>query len=312
MLMATRKHIFLGLLSAVAVLMGVYFISIGFSSPEDVQRAQVEPVPVNFDGERAYEHVLRQISFGPRTPNSEAHSQTRAYIREVLEADGWYVEEQFFDVNGYPGYNIIAKRSQDSVGRILLGAHYDSRIRADNDPDVNKRNQAVPGANDGASGVAALLELGRTIPEDVGDVWLVFFDQEDNGRLPTWEWIQGSRAFIGGYALNKDAVEAVVILDMIGDADVNIYLEKNSTPEIRAEIWLQAKSLGYDEFFINEEKFAILDDHTPFLEAGIPAVDVIDFDYPYWHTTEDTADKVSPESLQIVGRTMLAWLKMHP
>jgi Zn-dependent M28 family amino/carboxypeptidase len=95
---------------------------------------------------------------------------------------------------------------------------------------------------------------------------------------------------------------------MIGDADLNIYLEKNSNPELSAEIWAQAAALGYDEYFINEEKFSMLDDHTPFLENGIPAVDIIDFDYPYWHTTEDTANKVSVESLQIVGDTMLAWL----
>ena len=120
------------------------------------------------------------------------------------------------------------------------------------------------GANDGASGVAVLLELARTIPMEVDDVWLVFFDLEDNGHLPTWEWILGSRAFVDGYALNPDAV---VILDMIVDADLNIYLEKNSNPELRSEIWAQAQSLGHDNYFINEEKFSILDDHTPFLEA---------------------------------------------
>ena len=98
-------------------------------------------------------------------------------------------------------------------------------------------------------------------------------------------------------------------LRVIGDADLNIYLEKNSDIEIRTEIWAQAEALGYQDIFIPEEKFNMLDDHTPFLEAGMPAVDLIDFDYPYWHTTEDTPDKVSAESLQAVGDTILAWLE---
>ena len=95
---------------------------------------------------------------------------------------------------------------------------------------------------------------------------------------------------------------------MIGDADLDIYLEKNSNPELRAEIWAEAITLGYADIFIPEEKFSMLDDHTPFLQAGMTAIDIIDFDYPYWHTTEDTADKVSKESLQAVGDTMLSWL----
>jgi glutaminyl-peptide cyclotransferase len=101
---------------------------------------------------------------------------------------------------------------------------------------------------------------------------------------------------------------AVVIVDMIGDADLNIFLEKNSDPKIRAEIWSTAENLGYADKFINQEKFSMVDDHTPFLEKGIPAVDLIDFDYPYWHTTQDTPDKVSAESLQAVGNTLLKWI----
>lgn len=276
------------------------------------QRTQTPPVPVNFDGERAYQDVRHQTELGPRLPNSVAHKVTRQWIRATLAENGWFVEEQVFESMGHTGYNIIAKRHANSTGRILLGAHYDNRLFADHDPDLDKRNQALLGANDGASGVAVLLELGRVLPADIDDVWLVFFDLEDNGRIPGWDWILGSRAFVDGYALNNDEIEAAVILDMIGDADLNIYLEKNSNPEIRAEIWKAAKELGYDEHFINEEKFAMLDDHTPFLEAGIPAVDIIDFDYPYWHTTADTADKVSAESLQITGKTILFWLKNRP
>jgi len=274
-------------------------------------RTRSGPAAANFNGERAYQDIRYQTQLGARTPGSEAHTQTRAWIKDELQKAGWQVEEQVFDSLGHRGYNIVASRS-DSAPEIILGAHYDTRIHADHDPDVEKRKQAVLGANDGASGVAALLELARVIPSNLSPsspvIWLVFFDLEDNGNLPTWDWILGSRAFVDGYTLN-DSVQAAIILDMIGDDDLNIYLEKNSDPALRAEIWGVAAKLGYDDHFISQEKYSILDDHTPFLEAGIPAVDIIDFDYPYWHTTEDTIDKVSAESLAIVGETVLAWLE---
>lgn len=303
--MDIRKECFLGMISGIALLTGIFFLRVA-SAPE---RPQPELALVNFDGERAYQGVLHQTSLGARVPNSEAHTQAREWIRAELESAGWYVEEQVFEALGHRGYNIVARREKNSPAKILFGAHYDSRIHADHDPDVDKWKQAVVGANDGASGVAVLLELGRTIPAETDDIWLVFFDLEDNGHLPTWDWILGSRAFVDSYALNPDAV---VILDMIGDSDLNIHLEKNSDLKIRAEIWAQAQALGYEKYFINTEKFGMLDDHTPFLEAGFPAIDVIDFDYPYWHTTEDTADKVSAASLEIVGQTMLAWVKNRP
>jgi Zn-dependent M28 family amino/carboxypeptidase len=200
---------------------------------------------------------------------------------------------------------VIAKQGQGQPW-IILGAHYDSRLLADHDPDVSLRQDPVPGANDGASGVAVLMELARVLPHiQDGQLWLVFFDAEDNGHIEGWDWIMGSRAFAGSL---QDHPQAVVIVDMIGDADLNIHIEANSDQQLSAEIWHRAAALGYDEFFIDSEKYSILDDHTPFLELGIPAVDVIDFDYPYWHTTEDTLDKISADSLQIVGDTLLNWV----
>jgi len=102
--------------------------------------------------------------------------------------------------------------------------------------------------------------------------------------------------------------EGVVIVDMVGDEDLQIYLEANSDESLRQQIWQQAADLGYEDVFINEVRHSMLDDHTPFLELGIPAIDIIDFDYPYWHTTLDTLDKVSAVSLQVVGETLLAWV----
>jgi Zn-dependent M28 family amino/carboxypeptidase len=153
--------------------------------------------------------------------------------------------------------------------------------------------------------VAVLLELARTLPDKTVPLWLVFFDAEDNGRIEGWDWILGSRAFVEEVPMQP---RAVVIVDMIGDADLNIYLEKNSNVKIRGEIWDTAATLGHGDVFINTEKHSMLDDHTPFLEAGLPAVDIIDFDYPYWHTTEDTPEKVSAESLQAVGDTLWHWV----
>lgn len=263
-----------------------------------------EPDSVPFDGLRAYADVQTQVAFGPRTPGSAGHAQIREWMRAELESAGWEVEIRETSRMGHSIYNVIAKRGGDSP-EIILGAHYDTRFFADEDPDPALRNQPVPGANDGASGVAVLLELARTLPDDIAPTWLVFFDAEDNGRIEGWDWILGSRAFVEEVPVRP---RAVVIVDMVGDADLNIYLERNSDPIIRAEIWETAERLGYGEVFINAEKYSMIDDHVPFLQAGIPSVLIIDFDYPYWHTTQDTADKVSPQSLEAVGRTLWRWI----
>lgn len=263
-----------------------------------------EPDSLFFDSSHAYADVQTQVAFGPRIPGSAGHAQVREWMRAELESAGWQVEVHESERMGHPIYNIIAKRNAEPP-QIILGAHYDTRMIADNDPDLEKRTEPVPGANDGASGVAVLLELARSLPADTTPVWLVFFDTEDNGRIEGWDWILGSRAFAEEI---PNQPRAVVIVDMIGDANLNIYLEKNSNVAIRTEIWNTAASLGYGNVFINEEKFSMLDDHTPFLERNIPAVDIIDFDYPYWHTTQDTPDKVSAESLQAVGDTLWHWV----
>ena len=260
--------------------------------------------PVKFDGERAYADVTTQVAFGPRTPGSTGHAEVQRWMRAELEKAGWQVEVQDATMMDHPGQNLIAKRS-DAPPQIILAAHYDTRFFADNDPDTENRTLPVPGANDGASGVAILTELARTLPQDSVPVWLVFFDTEDQGHFNGWDWSLGSHAFVEKL---QSKPQAVVIVDMIGDADLNIYLEQNSDPTIRAEIWNTAARLGYQNNFIPQEKYSMIDDHTPFLDAGIPAVDLIDFDYPYWHTIHDTPDKVSAQSLQAVGDTLLTWV----
>ncbi len=261
----------------------------------------------HFDGQRAYQDILTQMAFGPRTPGSEAHAQTVDWMVRELGQAGWEVEVQELEYQGQPVRNVIAKRGSGAPW-IILGAHFDSRILADQDADSTLSQQPVPGANDGASGVAVLMELARVLPQETAkaqQIWLVFFDSEDQGDLPGWDWIYGSRAFVDRLSGQPDAM---VLLDMIGDADLNVYQEKNSDAELTRQIWQTAADLGYSKQIIATPKFRMLDDHIPFIEKGIPAVDLIDFDYPYWHTGQDTADKVSAESLKVVGETLLVWL----
>ncbi|MBN1230259.1 MAG: M28 family peptidase [Anaerolineales bacterium] len=263
----------------------------------------------SFNPDRAYRDVITQVEFGPRPSESHAHEQLQIWLKQSLEETGLPVYTQSTNILNHEITNIYAVyESTGAEEWVILAAHYDTRMWADQDPEERNHSVGVPGANDGASGVAVLLEIARVLPQlNIGkNVWLVFFDAEDNGRIPGWEWIMGSTYF----AQNLEGTpDQVVVVDMIGDADQNIYYEVSSDSVVREEIWQAADELGYGERFIPQEKFNILDDHRPFLDLGIPAVDIIDFDYPYWHTLEDTVDKVSPDSLEAVGNTLLLWLQ---
>lgn len=274
--------------------------------------------PQLFDGTRAHQHVVAQINFGARPTGSAANRATGDYILTQLKEFGWKTETQEFAYRGVTVRNIIGKRAQGRGAPILIGAHYDTRARADQ--DKTNPNAPVLGANDGASGVAVLLELARVIDESKlkNEVWLVFFDAEDNGELNAcaliappcdttpWTWSIGAEYFA---AHLRVPLHAVVIVDMIGDADQNIYYERTSDAALQDELWKIAARLGYTRQFIAEPKWAIWDDHTPFLARGIRAAVLIDFDYPYWHTTQDTLDKVSGASLERVGRVLQVWLE---
>jgi len=252
----------------------------------------------SFDGERAYQYALDQCQIGPRPPGTEAGWATGDYIIGQLEELGWEVETQEFDYRGVGMRNVIGKRGQGPV--VLLGAHYDTRPVADRDPD--HPNEPIVGGNDGASGVAVLLELADVLGqyELETEVWLAFFDGEDSGRLEGWPFCVGSAYMAEHLTVEPDWV---IVVDMVGDADQQLYYEGNSDQALRARLWDIAGELGY-ETFVAEVRYSMVDDHTPFLNEGIPAVDIIDFDYPYWHTMEDTCDKVSPQSLERVGRVL--------
>ncbi len=272
-----------------------------------------ETVPTAFSGDQAFAHVSAQMSFGPRVTGSAANRAAGDYIATQLTKYGWETEFQSFTYRETPVRSIIARAHRGAGPIIILGAHYDSRRKADQDkvsPD-----QPVPGANDGASGVAVLLELARVLnlKKTPYEVWLAFFDAEDDGGLDGWDWIVGSTYMAEHLAATP---QAMILVDMVGDSDQQFYIDRNSDAALSGQIWAIGAGLGYGAVFIPQPRWAMLDDHIPFVRRGIPAVDIIDFDYgpgnSYWHTTADTLDKVSPVSLERVGRTLVAFLQTAP
>jgi glutaminyl-peptide cyclotransferase len=264
------------------------------------------PVEEEFSGQRAFSHVEQQLRFGPRIPGSKGHELAGDWIHEELQKAGWMSKDQIFEKDGVPIRNIIAVQNanQPSEAPILIGTHYDTRPYADQ--DYKQPMMPVPGANDGASGVGVLLELARVLKEKEVPVWLVFFDAEDSGRINDWEWSVGASYFAENLETRP---RAVIVVDMVGDSDLEIRYERNSNADLSGEIWEIAADEGYANTFVSERRSAIIDDHIPFIQKGIPASLIIDLEYPFWHTTEDTADKVSAQSLEIVGRTIQAYLE---
>ncbi len=276
--------------------------------------------PLRFDGTHAYQkYVLDQMNLGARPAGSAADRATGDYIIAQLKAANWNVTTQEFTYRGIAVRNVIGKIAEGRGPIIILGAHYDTRARADQ--DKTHPDQPVPGADDGASGVAVLLELARTL--DVSklknEVWLAFFDAEDDGELSgcivapgpacdsaSWQWSVGA-TYVAEHLPTKPT--AVIVVDMIGYTDQKIYYEQNSDAALQQQLWSIAAQLGYAAQFIPQYKWSMEDDHTPFLQRGIRAVDMIDFDYPYWHTIQDTADKLSGASLERVGRVLQTWLE---
>lgn len=261
--------------------------------------------PVLFDGERALARVAAQLDLGDRSPGTAGHGAVQQWIVDELDAAGWPAKAQTFTYRDQTLTNLVATGSSSAQAYIVVGAHYDTRPIADESPLPNPG--PVPGADDGASGVAVLLGLADVLPSDgLGcRLDLAFFDGEDSGRLGGWDWIVGSTYLAAHLEQQPDAV---VVVDMVGDKELQLYFEQNSDAGLRQEIWRVGESLGYPAF-MDQVKYSMLDDHSAFLAQGIPAVDVIDFDYPFWHTPEDTLDKVSSASLEAVGRTLQTWLE---
>jgi glutaminyl-peptide cyclotransferase len=258
-----------------------------------------------FSGDSAYVYVEKQLAFGPRYPGAPDRPAFQEWLEHELTQLGWVVVQQSFEYKGAALVNFIASHPHnEGTAPIILAAHYDTRRFADR--DAWHEDQAVPGANDGASGVAILLELARVFTEysPSHDLVLVFFDGEDQGRIEEWDWAVGSQYYVDHLTLDPSAV---VIVDMVGDHDLNLPYERSSDPDLVASIWATGQELGFEQF-IYEPGPSLIDDHIPFIQKGIPAIDIIDFTYPQWHTTADQMDKVSAESLGVVGKTLERWL----
>jgi len=276
--------------------------------------------PREFAGERAFGYLQQQMRFGPRIPGTPGHERTGDWILAHLRATADTVAIQSFTHVTRRGAslhlrNFLARFRPTVSERVLLLAHWDTRPLADQSPNLGQQRLPVPGANDGASGVALLLGVADVLkarPPAVG-VDLLFVDGEDYGNFATDsnDVLIGSRYFAGHQPSGYPPLFAV-LFDMVADKDQQFYYEGNSqavAPEVVDRVWRGAADLGYSRVFLPGVKHTLIDDHVALQKAGIHAIDVVDFDYAYWHTTDDTIDKVSAASLQVVGDVAVALVR---
>jgi glutaminyl-peptide cyclotransferase len=304
-----------------AVLLCAAALACGSSHSSDASQAvkTAPPAPAppasqtgGFDGARAWKYLEKIVSFGPRPPATPNIHREQAWLVSQLQSFGCQVSEDNFHAQTGVGNlameNIIAKVPGHDPGILLLLSHYDT-----------VRLPGFVGADDGGSSTALLLEIAHDIcgkPQQL-TVWIAFLDgEEEQTNFQTEQQAQttwtsdnntfGSRELAASMDLSGDLkkVKALLLADMIGDANLDITRESNSTPWLEDLVWSVAKRMGYSQYFLNTY-MSVTDDHTPFLSRHVPSADIIDFDYPYWHTTEDTLDKCSPHSLAVVGHVFL-------
>lgn len=283
-----------------------------------------------FNADSAYAYVARQLDFGPRVPGSAAQEQCAAWIRSELTRFGAEVSEQrteavTYDGQTLPVINLMGSYNTESSNRILILAHWDSRPMADEDPDPSKRKEAVPAANDGASGVGVMLELARqaSIRQPKFGVDLLFVDLEDFGAPDDWAgphkeeyWALGTQKWCEMAIQQQYRANYGILLDMVGAHGATFYREYYSdrfASDVTDKVWRKARELGYGNMFIDDNGAGITDDHV-FVNrmTGIPTIDIIDTReggssafYPYWHTTDDTLDKISQQTLRAVGDVLM-------
>jgi glutaminyl-peptide cyclotransferase len=279
-----------------------------------------------FSGPRSFALLEELCAFGPRVPGSEAHQASGDWLLERLGALCDESSEEPFLHRPSAGHpleaahpggiamrNLIGRFRPEEERRVLLGAHWDSRPFSDRDPDSTRQHLPVLGANDAASSVAVLLHLAERFAEDPPPmgVDIVFFDGEDFGREGDLdEYLLGSRVHARQLAWPRPA--AGLLLDMICKHELRIPVEAFSwqrAPQVVRIVWDEARRLGYGHLFVPEMGPAIMDDHLPLLDVGVPMINLIDFDFPEWHTTADTPAICDPTSLEAVGRVVESVLR---
>lgn len=303
-----------------------------------VKRLKGVNVP-EFKADSAYAFIEKQVSFGPRVPNTKEHRQTGDYLINKLEELGAEVSVQDFEATAYDGTilylrNIIGSYKPEASKRVLLAAHWDTRPFADKEEDKSLWNQPILGANDGGSGVGVLLEIARLINQH-GDpqvgVDIIFFDGEDYGEpefMPEEVkerrvyWCLGSQYWADNKHKSNYSAYFGVLLDMVGGENAQFYREgysREMAPSVVKKVWDWAHELGHGRFFKYSNSEPIIDDHLYMNQAGIPSIDIIEFDPAsdfyfgdYHHTHKDDMDIISKETLQAVGETVLHSMYHEP
>lgn len=268
----------------------------------------------SFDEARAWADLEKQVAFGPRVPGTDAHHRCREWLVQALTEAGGRVTVQAAVDSAYPVpgidtlYNIRARFGAENAPYVVLGAHWDCRPWADRETDTAKKARPVDGANDGASGVAILLEMAREMGKTAPPlgVELVLFDGEDAGNDSTPEtFCRGSQAYVA--LLGHPRPLHAIVVDMVGGKSLALHPEVQSVesaPNLVDRLWAGAKTV-HAPAFLPGARFQVYDDHIPFIREGIPAVDLIDLDYPEWHTARDLPASCSAASLGQVGRVLL-------
>ena len=298
------------------------------NAPKQAQSQKVQAKPTvsvpTFDKNSAFNFVKAQTDFGPRIPGSKAHEECKNYFVETMKSFGAQVSEQDFKTRLankkiVSGTNIIASFQPEKKNRILLCAHWDSRPFADMETDESLHNTPIDGANDGASGVGVLMEIGRLLgqqPTEVG-VDIIFFDLEDSGEYGDNDsWALGAQYWSKNPHIPNYYARYGILLDMVGTANPTFKYEMTSythAPHILEKVWNTAHVLGYSQYYLKDRSAAILDDHVPINEIrNIPTIDIIHYDnttstgfFEHWHTLKDDINSIDPNTLDMVGRTVV-------
>ncbi len=287
-------------------------------------RKEIELQDFKFNESNAYDFIDKQVKIGPRYPGSEGIEKTRHLIASELPLNNWSIVFQNFTVKWMNDENITCvniicepRERNNSRQAFLLLAHYDTRLWADADPDIQKRKNYVPGANDGASGVAVVLELGKIFLDyyKLTDFQLIFFDAEDQGNINGWDWLIGSRYYAQSQKFRNENLSFGILFDMVGAKNATFRREKYSdqyASGLVTWIWDEAHDLNFQNYFINSSGRRIIDDHVPLLEQGFPVIDIIDdfgIRYTPWHTTFDNMTYIDEQTLKAVGETIESALR---